>query len=137
MKQCFLKSIMVIGLVLGVGAHLCSPPQALAQSGTGSVSGVVHDPSQSVVSGATVTITNTETHVSNMVKTSDQGTYFFGALQRGPYTLTAEKQDFKQWEGTLVVRVGETVAINPALALGSYREVVEVRDAAPLLNTVS
>src|ERR1700740_3207995 len=59
-----------------------------------SLRGTVTDPQGAAVSGATVTLTNTDTN-QNLVSTSDaNGIYQFNALPSAPYRLTVEKTGF-------------------------------------------
>ena len=55
--------------------------------GTGSISGSVEDSSGAVVSGASVTATNTGTNLKTTEKTSGSGTYTLPNLPAGDYTL--------------------------------------------------
>src|SRR4051812_7943318 len=58
---------------------------AAAQNITASISGSITDPSGAVVSGADVTVVNTETNQSTAVKTSEQGV--FQALYLRPWAI--------------------------------------------------
>src|SRR2546426_4359064 len=73
----------------------------LAQTGRGTIQGVVRDASQAVVPAAHVVLTNTGTRVSQTGQTNEVGFYYFGAVQPGPYTLNVEVAGFKKWEGKL------------------------------------
>jgi hypothetical protein len=101
------------------------------------VTGTVRDPSQVVVPGAQVTVAETETNLTRKGKTSDVGVYYFGALPRGPYKITVEKQGFKTWEGTFLLEVGQSAVVDAVLQVGDLKTVVEVTGAAPLLSTQS
>src|SRR5574337_918944 len=124
-------------LLAGMMVLLLSSSAAWAQTGTGTVSGTVRDVNQAVVPGAAVTITNSETNVSRRAQTSEVGIYYFGALPLGPYKLVVEKEGFKKWEGTLILRVGQNAVVDPTLEVGSLRTVVEVTGAAPTITTSS
>ena len=52
-------------------------PGMLLADVTGSISGVVRDPSQAVIKGARVTITNTQTNLSQSVISGDDGSFRF------------------------------------------------------------
>src|ERR1051325_10686335 len=67
----------------------------LAQS-TGTVRGVVKDPSGGVLPGANVTLTNAARHLSNETVTTQAGAYVFAFVPPGTYTLTAEKPGFSR-----------------------------------------
>ena len=60
-------------------------PNNLLADVTGSITGVVHDPSQAVVKGAHVTVTNTQTNLSQHTVSADDGSYRFLALPVGIY----------------------------------------------------
>src|SRR2546422_9703114 len=62
---------------------------------TGSISGVVTDPSGAVVSGANVTALNTQTGVQTTLRTDSKGFYNFAALQIGTYNVEAQQTGFK------------------------------------------
>lgn len=121
-------------LLGGLAALALSSRLALAQTGTGAVTGTVRDVNQAVVPEAVVTITETETNISHKGQTSEVGIYYFGALPRGPYTLNVEKPGFKQWSSKLVLEVGQTQVVDPVLEVGNVRTVVEVAGVAPPIN---
>src|SRR5246127_4097319 len=78
-------------------------PGMLLADVTGSISGVVHDPSQAVVKGARVTITNTQTNLSQSMLSGDDGSYRFLALPVGTYRLNASMTGFQQFNTTDIV----------------------------------
>src|SRR6267142_7120222 len=92
-------------LLVGSIALLLSSLTGLAQTGTGAVTGTVRETDQAVLSRADVAITNSDTNISRMAATSEQGDYYFGALPPGPYTLVVEVPGFKKWSGSLVLQV--------------------------------
>jgi hypothetical protein len=61
-----------------------------AQVTTGTVRGVVVDPAGAVIPGATVTITDPKTTISQTATTGSGGEYQFNNLQVGVYTLTIQ-----------------------------------------------
>ncbi len=67
-----------------------------AQTTTGSLSGTVIDQKESVVPGATVTLTNNATGAERTAETSSNGTFDFQALQPGTYIATVEAAGFKR-----------------------------------------
>ena len=94
---------------------------------TGSISGVVTDPSGAVVSGATVVATNIQTGITNTVVTDDKGFYSFQSLPIGTYTLGVSQTGFKNYSKTdLVVDANSALRADAVLQLGAASEKVEV-----------
>ncbi|HJT70359.1 MAG TPA: TonB-dependent receptor [Terriglobales bacterium] len=124
-----------LSLVIVFLSLLLAASSASAQY-RGSLRGTVTDPSGAVVSGATVTLTDTNTGRA-LTSTSDaNGIYQFNALPPAPYRLTAEAQGFKQ-------RVLENVQIIPEqpnaldlqLEVGQTTETVTVTGTTQALDT--
>ncbi len=110
-------------------------PAVLAQSGLGTVRGNVADATRAIVPNVKMTLTNTATGVSLRTETSQLGSYYFGSVRPGPYTVIAEAAGFKKWSGTLILEVGQTAEVNVALEVGTVDAVVEVSGAAPIIET--
>src|SRR3981081_196259 len=67
-----------------------------AQFDSGQISGYVRDPSQAIVSGATVSAINEGSADERSTTTNANGYYVFPNLPVGKYTLTAEVAGFKK-----------------------------------------
>jgi len=102
----------------------------------GSIRGTVTDPQGAVVSGATVTLLNTDTNLA-MTATSDQsGLYIFNAIPAAHYKITIEQPGFK-------TKVLESVQIIPdqlnaldlQLEIGQAKETVEVTGTTETLDS--
>jgi Carboxypeptidase regulatory-like domain len=104
----------------------------------GSISGVVTDSSGAVVSGATVTATNTQTGVKTTLKTDSKGFYNFPALQIGNYTVDVQEQGFKTESRTdLVIDANSAVRADFTLQIGQIVEKVTVASEAAHVETES
>ncbi|HTL17243.1 MAG TPA: TonB-dependent receptor, partial [Patescibacteria group bacterium] len=108
---------------------------ASAQTGRGTISGTVRDPGDAVVADAKVTVTESGTGTSQSTQTSSVGSYYFGAMPIGPYTLSVEKSGFETWSGTLTLAVGQDAVVNATLKVGSTTTVVNVTDAVTPIET--
>src|SRR5207302_7497067 len=128
--------VVCFGLIALIGLGLTVLP-AVAQTGSGTVSGAVRDSAGAYVSGAKVTITNTETGISRQTVSSQDGLYSFPALPIGAYRLTVEKEGFETWGGPLRLDVGQSVTVNATLRIGSVKTVVEVKDITAPIETTS
>ena len=66
----------------------------VAQTPGGTVSGSVTDPTGGRVAGATVWITNVETHETHTSVTGAEGDYLFPSIATGAYVLEAQASGF-------------------------------------------
>ncbi len=76
---------------------------AFGQTISATLSGVVHDTSGAVIPGANVKVTDTRTNLSFNTVTTVDGTFAFGSLQPGTYTLVIEMSGFKKYEQTGII----------------------------------
>jgi len=112
-----------------------------AQMGTessvkGSLSGVVLDPSEAVVSGAKITISGPTGEKS--MQTDPEGRFLFQVLTPGFYSVKIEKEGFKATDVKQAeVVTGRTSSISVKLELGASSTVVEVSGAAVSVDTTS
>jgi hypothetical protein len=102
---------------------------------TGSIVGVVSDPSGAVIGGAAVTITNAATGQHISLTTSSSGSFNSGALIPGNYKTLVSAKGFNSAEATVTVLIGNTATVNVSLRIGNEKEVVEVQDSASQVNT--
>jgi hypothetical protein len=128
-------SRMVRGfLAVAVGAIL-SVSFLHAQVDTGSITGIVSDPSGALVSGAKVTLTNEGTGTSLSTATGADGVYNFSPVRIGSYKLEASAPSFKTEVQTHVtVDVSARVLINFKLQPGAVSETIEVNTTVPVLQ---
>ena len=90
-----------------------------AQSNSGSVSGVVTDPSGAVVPGATVSIENPISAYTRSQKTDSGGHYIFTNLPFNPYHLTVVMNGFLSFVQDVDVRSTVHVSLNVGLKVGA------------------
>jgi len=123
-------------LVAMFAALLLLPSVSMAQSiVTGAVSGVVTDPSGSVIVGASVTLKTNETGAIQTTNTGSSGTYQFTLLKPGTYVVSATQSGFKQVTESVDVLLGQTSTANLKLELGSGSVTVEVTGQGAMLQT--
>ena len=121
-----LLAVMILALSVG----------AFAQ-GTGEITGLVTDPSGAVISGVTVTLTNSAIGEKRSTITSSGGTYRFPGLPVvGTYTVLLAPKGFKgsKVEG-IVVSVGTINQQDVKLELGAATEQVTVEAGAETVQT--
>ncbi len=102
---------------------------------TGSIVGVVADPSGAVVIGAKVVITNLATGRIINLSSNSSGAYNSGALVPGIYKILVTAKNFRSTELRLTVLVGNTANGNVKLEVGQENQIVEVQASAVQVNT--
>jgi hypothetical protein len=108
----------------------------LAQQETATIVGEVKDPAGAVVPKAQITITNVETNVGLRTETNDQGLYAVTSLKPGLYSVAVEKPGFKKFvRSGITLQVNQTVRIDLSMQIGDLSTVVEITEAAALLET--
>jgi Carboxypeptidase regulatory-like domain len=103
--------------------------------GTGSITGVVTDPTGAVVGGASVTITDTATNLVIRLTSNSSGAYNSGALTPGQYKVQVSAKGFSSVSGVIGVLVGNTATFNPTLQIGQESQVIEVQAGGVEVNT--
>src|SRR5271169_6452163 len=115
---------------------MLSLPSMLLADVTGSILGVVRDPSQAVVKGARIKITNTQTNLSQEEVTADDGSYRFLALPVGTYQLSAAIAGFQHFNATnIVLQVNDQLRIDISLKVGSINEQMTIAADAVQVET--
>lgn len=100
-----------------------------------SIQGQVTDPSGAAVPGATVTVTNTATGVSQTIKTDSSGNYLIPALPIGNYDVTVQSSGLeKVLSHGVIVQVGRNTVQNFQLKVAQASETVTVSAEAPVIE---
>ncbi|MFT4111320.1 carboxypeptidase regulatory-like domain-containing protein [Silvibacterium sp.] len=134
MKLHNLSNIVFAFLVAG-GSAIC-PALGYGQSAQGTILGHVTDPSGAMVPGATVTLTNEDTHLTQTTKSSGVGDYVFVNITPGTYDVSVERDGFQTSEATgLILNVDATLRQNFAMAVGSQAQQVTVSSDMQMLQT--
>ncbi len=129
-------SFLALGLTL-IALFACIPELVVAQTtvSTGSIQGVIVDPSSAVVPGARITITNKATGQAISLASTATGTYNSGALIPGDYVVRVEAKGFRTVELPVTVQVDVTAAGNVTLELGQETAVIFVEATSLRVNT--
>src|SRR4051812_30963776 len=108
----------------------------LAQFDTAEVLGTVRDRSGSVVSKASITLTNQGTGIEARTATGEDGGYTFSNVKIGVYTVIAEAPGFsKAVARDVTVNVNARQRVDLVLQVGAVTETIEVTAAAAVLET--
>jgi len=111
---------------------------ALGQTGLGTITGTVSDPTGAVVVNARVEAKHVDTGVIYPTVTTDTGNYAIAQLPVGKYEVTVNVQGFKRYERQgLTLAAAQIMRIDVPLQVGANTEAVTVTAEATLLKTES
>jgi hypothetical protein len=102
---------------------------------SGTISGIVADPSGAIVPGASLTLLNTSTNEQRVATSSAAGVYQFVSLAPGSYELTTTMKGFSSSKTALKLETNQTLNVPVNLAVGSSTETIEVSTQSPLLDS--
>ena len=129
----FIKPALIAG-----GSLFLLTALVLGQGAVGTILGIVTDASGGVIAYADITITNVETGVAQLTKTTSEGTYTVPFLKPGLYRVTAESDGFAaQTIDNVRLAVDQRVRIDAQLQPGTVTETIEVTGTALVLDTDS
>lgn len=125
-------------VVLLLAVNLLFVASLIAQSPSGTISGIVRDPSGAVIAGGQIIVVNDATGVQYSTTTNSEGVYVVPNLAPGPYRIQVAKVGFKTLiKPGIILHVQDALAMNFTLPLGAVSEVVTVTAGTPLVNTQS
>src|SRR5438093_866876 len=126
-QTCPLSFLLLIMLI---------PASVWAQVYSGSLTGVIKDPSGAVVPGAEVKLTDVNKGYSQDVKTDESGRYLLRSIAPGTYRLSVVASGFRAYlQQGIVLDVGQNASVDVALQLGEQSNTVEVTSESTLLQT--
>jgi carboxypeptidase family protein len=128
------RIIRLFALSLTLMAGVFSSAAAQATSGT--ISGVVTDENQGVITSASVTVRNVGTNESRSAATDSDGRFRFPNLPVGNYEVTAQANGFaKLVRSGIELLLNQDAVVNLTLKISNVESVVTVAENASLLNT--
>jgi len=101
---------------------------------SGGLTGVVTDPSNAVVPGASVAITDGTKGTVQTTRTGRDGTYRFFFLAPGKYTLSVTKEGFREEKRAVNVSLGSPSTANVSLEIAKENTSVKVKGETPLIQ---
>jgi hypothetical protein len=131
MRTTVLRSLFGYSLLL-----LLTLSSALGQTVTGSITGVVTDPSDAVIPGATVTAENVATGVRTTAQTNAAGAYTIRFLPIGTYSVRIEAKGFSpEAIAPFAIEINQTAKVDARMKI-SGETTVEVKETVhPILDT--
>jgi len=126
----------IVGLLTVLALIVAFSGIAMSQTETGSVIGVVTDPSGAVVPKAKVTLKSVGTGAERSTVTDDTGAYVFSGVLPALYTVTFDAAGFGKVERRVQVTVGSRVTQDVALTIGAAVTTLEITaEAGVAVNT--
>jgi hypothetical protein len=126
------SSLAVMLIVLSFSTNL------RAQKATAELVGTVRDPAGGVLVGAAIKLADIDTGIARSATTNNEGTYTLSRIPPGRYMLEVEIAGLKRkkLEG-IVLQVNQRTRMDVAMEIGEMSQTVEVREAAPIVDTES
>ena len=113
----------------------CLPLAAQVDVSTATLKGTVLDPLGAVVPGATITVVNADRGFTKTVASGPDGTYQIPLLQPGNYRVEVAKEGFeKAVAARMELTIGQSVIYDIHMVIGSVSDVLNVTEAAPLIE---
>ncbi|XOV80816.1 MAG: carboxypeptidase regulatory-like domain-containing protein [Aestuariibacter sp.] len=117
-------------VALGIALSMSVATTAIAQETVSGLRGTVMSDTGSIVSGATVTITDTRTGAVKVVETNETGTYSVRGMRvGGPYVIEVVDASGTQKIENVFLTLGETASINIGLQNQEAMESITVTGA--------
>jgi hypothetical protein len=127
------RLLLVSILMLGYGGTM-----ALGQGTSASLTGQITDATGAAVTGAAVSVKNTDTNLTQATTSNNVGVYTIAPLPPGNYSLTVEAKGFARYlQQGIVLGVNISATQNVALKPGSVNETVTITENAELIDTTT
>lgn len=137
MRRYQLVDLICVSLALTTGFFFFAT-RLLAQTPSGSISGVVQDESAAVIPAANVTVTNVDTGISRSAPADAAGRYHAAGLIPGRYEIQAQVTGFETGiRKGIQLTVGSDIEINLVLKVGQVTEKTVVVAEAPMVETTT
>jgi hypothetical protein len=121
------RVLFLTSVLLALGFSFRSP--------TGSISGLIKDPSGAHLPGVRITLVNASTRAQRTVRSDASGAFQLVLLEPSNWSLTAEAPGFKRATiPSVIVQVDQVTHLEMVLQLGDVSEVIEVTAVTPLLE---
>ena len=130
-------SVPFLAIAVALGAAICCS-SAEAQSGAGSIQGIVTDSTGAVIPGASIHVVQQGTNAISDTKTNGVGFYQVPDLFTATYSVTISAPNMKTYVQVIDLLVDQHAVINPVMTVGAQSQVVKVvADAVQLTTTDS
>src|SRR5215471_6179319 len=105
---------------------------------TGTISGIVTDPTGAVIPNVEVTAINVDTGVEHKVRTNSAGFYAFSDLPVGSYEIVVSQSGFREFRQIgLSIHANSDIRVDAKLQVGDTKQTVTVSSSAVQIETTS
>ena len=126
-------SLLVLLFVFSGHPEIVSAQQGITSA---ALSSTVVDADGAVVSGVTITITNTQTNRSRAATSDMEGRCRFSYLPVGTYELKVERAGFTTLTKRLTLTVGQALDVPLTLSVAGVTEIIQITDTdVPVVET--
>lgn len=130
----FLGRLRILSGIIFLGVAIATR----AQVTNATLTGVVSDSANAAIPAAQLVIQNVQTGLKVSATTNDQGVYATRDLPPGSYSVTVDKEGFRQSvTNGVTLTVGQMATLNISLQVGNVNQTVTVAGNAELINTTS
>src|SRR5262245_19464989 len=113
-------------------------PRSLAQSVTGSISGLVTDQQQAVMPVVQISVRHLQTNAQRSTASDEQGRFRLPALPPGSYEVIAQHSGFAKYvRSSITLALNQNAFLEITMKPAEITEVITVSGDAPLLNTTN
>ncbi len=102
---------------------------------SGDIAGVVKDPTGAIVPGASVTLKSLDSGETRTLTSNQSGEYRFTTLRTGKYQISASGTGLTSDTTQITVAIGQVAAIDLTVKPQSSKQVVEVVESSPLVQS--
>lgn len=130
----YLKQLTVLAALILAFAQF----QAFAQLSSASVTGIVRDPSGSVIPNVRLTLQNVQTSVARTLVSNSAGNYVFLGITPGQYTLQAEAPGFELSRiPQFTLAVNQTATMDITMQVGTVQQSLTVEASGQLVQSAT
>ena len=127
-----------VGVFLFVSALRGSLAPAWGQATSGTISGIVTDPTSASVPNAAISLRNLDTNQSRTAKTESDGRFRFPGLLVGRYEVSVEASGFSKYvRGPITLVLNQEAVVNAELETAAVQATIAVSEDAPIIDTTT
>ena len=101
----------------------------------GQIGGIIVDPAGSIIAGAQITVSNTQTGASQTTTSNGDGNWVITGMQPGPMKVVISQPGFKNMQYDLELQASKPARMGTTMEVASVSETVQITGGAATLDT--